>query len=200
MSIHSKYKFTQLTQFERTSREAPRSYLLPVHGSTAVQLHRRRIVHQSSDQVCVPRHNIVVLSHHFDPPPPPSRFFLFQSRVRESFGIYYGKPVQFSLSSLFLASSPFHLRQTTSSFFFSSPYLNFSVIARSYPSPCTLILFSLHSYASAIITGEPTAQIFNLVWQMADLEARAVPLADGTKEEVPSVYVRSCESRKFSAG
>lgn len=116
LSIHSKYKFTQLTQFERTSREASRSYLLPVHGSTAVQLHRRRIVHQSSDQVCVPRHNIVVLSHHFDPPPP-SRFFLFQSRVRESFGIYYGKPVQFSLSSLFLASSPLHPRQTTSLFF-----------------------------------------------------------------------------------
>lgn len=104
------YKST-FTQFERTSREASRSYLLPVHESTAVQLHSRRIVHQSSDQVCVPRHNIVVLSLHFTPSL--SQFYLFPTRERI---IHYGKPVRFSLSSLFLSSSSFHLRRTI--FFF----------------------------------------------------------------------------------
>lgn len=87
LSIHSKYKFTQLTQFERTSRGASRSYLLPVHRSTTVQLHRRRIVHQSSDQVCVLRHNIVVLSLHFAPSL--SLDSSFSRRGRESFRIHY---------------------------------------------------------------------------------------------------------------
>lgn len=67
----------------------------------------------------------------------------------------------------------------------------------SHPLPSNLILFFLHLYASAIITSEPTVQIFNLVWQMADLETHSA--FAGTKE------VRSCMSiaaspRKFFAG
>lgn len=117
LSIHSKYKFTQLTQFERTSRGASRSYLLPVHGSTAVQLHRRRrIVHQSSDQVCVSRHNIVVLSLHLAPSL--SRIFLFPIRERIVRDLLPGVNQSDSiLSSLFLASSSFHLRRTIYFFF-----------------------------------------------------------------------------------
>lgn len=200
-SIHSKYKFTQLTQFERTSRGALRSYLLPVHGSTAVQLHRRRrIVHQSSDQVCVPRHNIVVLSLHLAPSL--SRLLPFpdkgENRLRDLLpGVNQCDSI---LSSLFLASSFFHLRRTTFFLFFLS-YLNFSVIARFYPpSPRILILFSLHLYASAIITGGPTAQIFNLVWQMADLETRGTSARRDKRRRGSSTYVRSCEPRKFPAG
>lgn len=125
MSIHSKYKFTQLTRFERTLREASRSYLLPVHGSTVVQLHRRRIVHQSSDQVCVPRHNIVVLSPRFaslslSVVPFPDKE---ENRPRSTMGVNQCDSILFSF--LLLASSPFHLRRTSSNPLFLS-YFNFS--------------------------------------------------------------------------
>lgn len=92
----------------------------------------------------------------------------FSRRGRESFRIHHDKPVRFS-PSFSLASSPFHLHRTT--FFLS--FLNFSVIAYFYPSPrIPNLFFSFRLCASAIITGKLTAQIFNLVWQMADLEAR----------------------------
>lgn len=61
-----------------------------------VRLHRRRrIVHQSSDQVCVPRHNIVVLS--LDSAFSASSFFRWG---KESSRIHYDKPVRFYSPSL----------------------------------------------------------------------------------------------------
>lgn len=66
-----------------------------------------------------------------------------------------------------------------------------------YPSPP---FFSFHLYASAIIIGELTAQIFNLVWQMADLEARGTFARRDKRRRDPSIYVRSYEPRKFSDG
>lgn len=95
----------------------------------------------------------------------------------------------FSSLSLFLSLSPF----------LSSSRPNFhSVLLRLLRHrpflflSSNLILFPFHLYASAIITGEPTVQIFNLVWQMADLEARSA-FAGRDKRRSPSMYVRSCE-------
>lgn len=98
---------------------------------------------------------------------PPSRFFLFRWG-KESSRIHYDKPVRFySLSPrLFLpclSISPLNFFSLLSQFLRHRSFL--------FPRSRTVILFSLHLYASAIITGKPTVQIFNLVWQMADLEA-----------------------------
>lgn len=153
-----------------------------------VQLHRRRIVHQSSQEVCLSRHNIVVFPLR---PPPVSSAFPFpdkeKNRPRSAAVNQCAILCFLSLSIHLSVSRSFFLSLSNSCFFTLPPPPNFlsvlSWLPRSRPFLSFLfpssrlalsILFSFHLCASAIITGEPTVQIFNLVWQMADLETRYV--------------------------
>lgn len=164
LSIHSKYKFTQLTQFERTSRDRIFFQFMEVRRSSF-------IVVGSSIKVPTKFASRVTILSFF-----PSISLLlgssFSRRGRENRPgpTTGGKPVRFYSFFPLSCFLTFPSSVGLPSFFLS--YLTFSVIARFYPSPRIPILFSLHLYASAIITGEPAVQIFNLVWQMADLEAR----------------------------
>lgn len=115
LSIYSKYKFTQLTQFERTPRVASRS-----SSSTSSWKYGFIVVGSSIKVPTKFASRVTILSSL----PSSISLFLFldtsfSRRGRESSGTCYRGVNQCDsiLSTFFLASSPFHLRSELPPFF-----------------------------------------------------------------------------------